>query len=137
MINVGGLIGKLEKNADYVAAALCVYDRFKGDVGQIFRHFTSKDFLDELQASITSLDQLKYKLLESPNLYTGVFKMSAIGYLLAEAGLINAKYKRLAQKLMWGSGLVALTTPGSGPNPPTYSGSSGYPNSNTYQGYSY
>lgn len=115
-LNVSGIMGKLQKNADWVAGLASVYERFNGDLTWAWQWFT-KDALNEVMNMLKNPQIIKYKLLDSPHAYTGIFKMSLIAYLAAEAGLIAPKYKTLAVKAMKGSGVAALVLPGSGPIP--------------------
>lgn len=115
-INTGGIINKLKKNADWVAFLASVYARH-GDLQWALDYYT--DFgahgaLAQAQWSLSSMRNLTFKLFKSEQMYTGVFKISAIARLLAEFDIVPAKYKKLTEKLMWGSGLAAITLPGSG-----------------------
>ena len=119
-LNVSGIVGKLQKNAEWLAFLAGAYERF-GNLGGVVNQLNvlkgpQAGVILELQRCLADPNILKYKLLDSPHLYTTMFKGSIIAYLLAELGIIiPSKYKKLATKIAWGSGIAALTMPGSGP----------------------
>ena len=118
-INLGGITKKLEDNAPLVAFIASAYSRFDGDIDKLLGQFTSGNFLKEAQASLTWPNLLLAKLdLKKVSgygghLYGGLFKGGILAYVLAEIGIIPAKYKKLATDVMWGSGLAAVVLPGS------------------------
>ena len=99
--------------ADWITALLCAYQKFGGNLEQIFSHYTSTEVIRE----ITDLrpENISYKLWRSDNTYTQIFKMGIYGYILAEIGIIPPKYKKTINKVLMGSGIAAMTLPGSGP----------------------
>ena len=113
-LNVSGVMNKVKKNADWLAFLLSAYQRFDGDIGQVVKHYTSAKPLNVLQHVLSNPGMtLKHRLWESEHGYTGLFKISLIAYLATEFGLLPNKYKGLAKKIMWGSGVAAVTLPGS------------------------
>jgi hypothetical protein len=127
-LNLEGIFDKAKDHADKIAFALAAYERL-GGIDGMANHFLAhpQNVLGEVTRTLTSLDLLKYKLLDSPHAYSGIFKISAIARILAEIGIVPAQYKGLTEKIMWGSGLAAITLPGSGPAPTHnyFSGNSG------------
>lgn len=116
--------------ADLIAFALSAYQRYP-DMGRLMEHYTNVDpsqygALGQALATFKDLKLLKFKLWDSPHLYTTLFKGGVFAYLAAEVGLIDKKYKKVAQKLMMGSGAAAITLGGSmGPESNVEHGSSG------------
>lgn len=125
-LGIDGIFEKIkafvEKNPETVAFGVSAWER-QGSVTSIISHYANFNSeasgnygaLGELQNTLMHTDLLKYKLLESPHLYSKIFKWSAIGYILGELGLLSPHYKELAKRIATGSGLAALTLPGSGP----------------------
>ena len=131
-LNVGGIMKKLEQNADWVAALISVYQRFDGNLDQVWQQYTSTRVMNEIQNTLTHPWLIKHKLLESDHLYTGLFKAGIGAYIASELGIIPSKYKNIAKKIMWGSGVAAITLPGSGES--HSHGSSGGSGGNPFEG---
>ena len=119
-LNVGGIVNKLQKNATLIAFLASAYERYP-DLGRLFTHYTNigqGGALWQAGQTITNMALLKYKLWDSPHLYTTAFKAALIARLLAEVGIVvPSKYKKLTEKIMWGAGAAAVTLGGSGPAP--------------------
>jgi hypothetical protein len=116
---INSIIGKAEDKADWIAGILGAWERFNGDIGRIIDHYTRLDpkgegVATEVLRTLSNWKLLTYKLLQSPHVYTTEFKVGLGLYLASEFGLIPAKHKKTAEKILWGSGLAALTLPGSG-----------------------
>lgn len=114
-LNVSGIMGKLQKNAEWLALLAGLYERYPS-VGGLMEHLNPLNKMGamaEIQRTLSDFGLLKHKLLDSPHLYTSMFKGSIIAYLLAELGIIPSKYKKLASKIAWGSGAAAVTMPAS------------------------
>lgn len=138
-INLGGIKGKLEKNAMAITFALTAWER-AGSLNGVINQYTNfrssgqgnYGFIGELENTLRNTGLLKYKLLDSPHMYTTAFKYSAIAYIAAELGVIPVHYKKLTKDVMIGAAAVALTMPGSGPgsqrsgSTPTPSANNGY-----------
>lgn len=117
-INVGGIIKKIESKADWVAFLVAAYSRYP-DISRLIEHYTNVGEGGALWQAGQTLQipgLLKYKLWESPHLYTTAFKYSLFARLLAEIDILPAKYKKLTEKIMIGAGAAAFTLGGSGPN---------------------
>ena len=115
-INASGIINKIKANADWTAAILSYYDRMGTDFGAWLDYAIRKDGLQfVVQDSFKSLDNIKHKLFHSDHLSSTMFKGALLARLLVEIGIVPPKYKKLTEKVMWGSGIAALTLPGSGP----------------------
>jgi len=110
--NPSGILNKLKGNAELVTFLASAYKRFNGDIGAILHNYTSQDFLQNLGFSIQDFNSIKYYLFESPHLYSTIFKTSFIVWIAGELGFLK-QYQTLAKKAMWGSGIAALTLPGS------------------------
>lgn len=135
MPNISGIINKLEDKADWVAALASIYSRFGGDLSQAFNWYSQNALNDLLNVTLTNPAMIKYKLLDSSHAYTSLFKISLLGWFAGEFGVIPKRYQDLAIKVMKGSGIAALTLPGSGPSgPSTYSESSNYRPEMSYGG---
>jgi hypothetical protein len=111
-INIGGITKKLEDNAEWLVLLASAYERL-GSIDGIVQQYTTSDVMTEVQRTLTRPALLKHKLLDAPHLYSGVFKISLLGRLLAEMDILPSKYKRLTEKLMLGSAIAAVTLPGS------------------------
>jgi hypothetical protein len=127
-LNLEGIFDKAKDHADKIAFIVAAWERL-GGIDGIANHYLAnpQNVFGEVTRSITDLNLLKYKLLDSPHAYSGIFKISAIARILAELGIVPAQYKALTEKIMWGSGLAAISLPGSGPAPTHnyFSGNSG------------
>ena len=119
--NLKGIQKKLMDKADWVAFLASTWERYDGNISGILGHYISLDpehgFLNELRRNLTNIGSLKWSLWESPHLYTTIFKISTMARLGVEVGLIPPKYKKTLEKAMLGSGIAAITLPGSGPEP--------------------
>lgn len=127
-ISLGGIKGKLMSKADIVAFAVSAYQRYPMD--RLMEHYTDFDpngsgVVMQLIETLKDPKLLKYKLWDSPHLYSTLFKGGFFAYLAAEVGLIDKKYKNVAVKVMKGSGAAAVTLGGSGPTPSGGSSRSG------------
>lgn len=111
-MNVGGIVSKLEKNAELVTAGISVYQRF-GNISDSINHFTSMDVFTEVQRTFTEKGLLKFKLLDSPHLYSGLFKIGAALYVGKELGIVPARWGKIGEKVAIGSGVSAILLPGS------------------------
>ena len=114
-LNVSGIIGKLQKNAEWLAFLAGIYNRYP-NISALMEHLNPLNPLGmvaEVQRTLSDFGLLKHKLVDSSHLYTTMFKGSIIAYLLAELGIIPSKYKKLATKVAWGSGGAALVMPAS------------------------
>lgn len=129
-ISLGGIKGKIVSKADIVAFLLAAYQRYP-DMGRLADHYMNIDpsqygGLGQALATLKDPKLLKFKLWDSPHLYTTLFKGGVFAYLAAEMGLIDKKWKKTAVKVMKGSGAAALTLGGSmGPTSNIENGSSG------------
>lgn len=107
------------QNADWVAFLVAAYSR-QGGIEPILSHYMAfppnYGAIVEIQRTLEDLSLLQWKLLKSHHMYSGIFKMSLIARLLAEIGIVPSQYKKTTEKLMWGSGIAAITLPGSGPS---------------------
>lgn len=113
-LNLGGIERKLMDKADLVAFLASGYMRFDGDLGRLLHQYTSKDVINELMFSLGSIEQIKWKLLDTGHAYSNIFKMALYGRIATEFGILT-KYKKTLDKVLLGSGLAALTLPGSSP----------------------
>jgi hypothetical protein len=132
-----GTLGKvadvLEKNIALLTVAGASYARmaeFSGSpLSSMVEYFTFKtgNPVSELLNSISSPDQLKYKLLESTHAYTQAFKagLGVWAFTQLMPGIIPNKYGSIAGKVALGAGIAALVLPGSGPKPLINSGKVG------------
>ena len=68
--------------------------------------------LGETIFTLTNLETLKFKLLESPHLYTMEFKLGIAAYIAGELGIIPAKYGELGKNIAIGGAIAAVTTGG-------------------------
>lgn len=119
-INLGGITKTLMDKADWIAFLYSAYSRLGGDIGLMIDYYTGRkpyNALHELTKTISNLDLLKHKLWDSPHAYTGIFKLATYARIGAEFGIVPAKYKKLSEKVMWGSGLAAATLIGSHGSP--------------------
>lgn len=115
-LSVSGIKNKLMKNADWVAFLASIYTRFDGDLGFIQDYFLKPEHMwAQLTGTLTDWETIKWKLLKADHLATGLFKGSLLAYLLVEIGIIPKNYKKTVEKVMMGSGIAAIITPGSGP----------------------
>jgi hypothetical protein len=129
-ISLGGITKKLEDNALILAFAASAFERFNGDINTIIGNYTNfgeNGVGGELRRTLTDLGTLKYKLLNSPHLYTGIFKGGIAIWLLAEMGIIPSKYGKLGKDLLMGSGIAAVTLPASGGGADGSSGGGSHP----------
>lgn len=113
-VNLGGIKNKLMNKAEYVAFLVSAYERFDGDLSTVSNHFLKGGAIREVTKNIGDLDLLKHKLWDSEHGYTGIFKMGVYAYIAAELGLLDKKYKKTIEKVLWGSGLAAVVLPGHG-----------------------
>lgn len=129
-INTNGIISKLKSKADIVAFIIANYEQH-GGVGDVFNYYTQSnmEFLKEAGRTFTIPGLLKHKLWDSPHLYTTLIKTGIFAYLGIEIGVLDKKWKKTIEKMMWGAGLAALTNYGSGP--------SGGSSSSSQKGYGY
>lgn len=113
-ISVGGIVGKLKKNADWAAFLITAYERYP-DVGRLIEHYSNiPNWLNQIAMTVQDKTLLKWKLWNSPHLYTAAFKYSLLARLGIEVGIVPSKYKTLTEKIMKGAGFAALTLGGSG-----------------------
>lgn len=135
-ISAGGIISKLKKNADWASFLVTALERYPLD--RLVDHYTNfgeGGFLWQAAETLKDRQLLKYKLWDSPHLYTTAFKYSLIARLLAEIGIVPSKYKKLTEKIMKGAGAAALTLGGSGP--PSSSGNKNYSSSGNSETWRY
>jgi len=115
--NLNGIAGKLEKNAELLTAIAAIYSRNQEGMG--WDYFTNptgpNGILHGIQYTLTHPEHLKYKLLDSQHLYTGLFKLG-VGLMIAgELGApIVGKYARLGEKIAKTAAIMAIILPGSG-----------------------
>jgi len=115
-INLNNIQKKLMTHADKIAFLYAGYSRFDGDLGQLMHHYTSKDVIDELRNTLKGgLEGIKWKLFDTGHAYSEIFKISIGAYILAELGVVPPKYKKTIEKVLWGTGLAAITLQGSNP----------------------
>jgi len=113
-INASGLVNKAKAKADWIAFLASAYERFDGDVGRIFSHYTSASPLNNLNRVLKNPAQaLKHRLWNSDHAYTGIFKLALIARGLVEVGILPSKYKTVSEKVMFGAGAAAVTLPAS------------------------
>ena len=112
-------------NAHWITFLLAGYERFQGDLGQLFDYYVKLkpyNAMQETMKTLGNIELLKYKLLHSPHAYTGLFKLGLMGWFGIQFGIIPSKYKKTVEKILMGSGFAAVTLIGSGPteNPTPY-----------------
>lgn len=125
-LKLGGITKKLEDNAAILAFAGSAYSR-QPDITALINHFTNLNTegissgsgnygaLGEAILTLTDMQQLKYKLIDSDHLYTTLFKVGIGAYLASEFGIIGAKWKSIGKDIAKGAGAAAIVLPGSGP----------------------
>ena len=115
-LNTSGIFKKIENNAEWITLAVTMWHRFAEEnigLGGMLEHQLGKGWaLVELQRSFASFGALKWKLWESPHLFTSAFKAALMARLGVEFGVVPPKYKKLIEKIMLGAGITALTTMG-------------------------
>lgn len=121
---IDNIIGKVEDKADWAAFGIGVYERLP-DISALMKYFTSRQVLDELKKD-TNLQYLWNKLWNSDHLYSTMFKYSVIAYIAGELGILPARYKKIAEKVAWGSGLAGAVSWGHGGSGGSGSGGSGH-----------
>ena len=115
-LNLKGIQKKLLNKADWLAFGASAYTRWDGDINSIIKHFTTSRVIEAVTDSFSGLDRIRYRLLNSPHAYTQIFKMGIYAYIAAELGIVPSKYKKPIEKILWGSGIAALTLPASPPS---------------------
>lgn len=131
-MNVEGIgkniIGKLEDNAMLLTAVGAAYARAAEDgdgLSGLIRQFTTfsatDGFIGELladvglkQGSAGALDNLKWKLWESPHLYTKLIKVGLAVWIGGQLGIVPARYEKLGANIGKGAAIAALLMPGHG-----------------------
>lgn len=111
-MDIGGILSKIEDKADYAAAAVSIYSRMAET------NMSLEEYVQRIPAELQSflrnpIPNIQWKLLNSPHLYTQLFKLGAVLYIGAEAGVIGAKWKTIGAKVAKGAGAVALMSMGS------------------------
>jgi len=123
-VNLGGIMKKLENNAHWISFLASGYMRFNGDIDALINQYLSGGVISELTRTLEyGPTFIKWKLFDTPHAYSGLFKASLYAWLAEEFGIVPSKYKGTIEKVMLGSGLAALTLPGSSP-PGGFQGSS-------------
>lgn len=148
---IGKLTGMAEDNAAILAFLGSSYARAaentwgEDPIGYLTSYFTFTRFdskatniVTETLGSLTSLNQLKYKLWTAPHYNTMIFKAAAIGWAIGKfAGVLPERYTRLLGKIALGAGASAIVMCGSGPvttNSIASKGSSANPITGKYGG---
>ncbi len=122
-MNFSGILAKLEDHADLIAGLAAAWERYP-NLDELMNYATNpQHIMMEMQATFGSgFAGLKYKLLDSPHLYTGLFKAGAALWILGQVDLIPKRYEDLGGKVAKGAGIAALLLPGSGPIPDVHNG---------------
>ena len=128
-LKLGGITKKLEDNAALLAFGAGAWSRIP-NFNSLIGHFTNfgtgqaggtYGALGEAINTLTSPELLKYKLLDSPHLYTALFKLGVGAYIAGELGIVAPRWKNLGLDIAKGAGAAAIVISGSGPGSPNRS----------------
>ena len=122
------VLGKLEDNAMLLTVLGASYARMSEDgdaINGLIHHFTTFSTTDGVVSELLAdfglkagsgdmAATLKWKLWDSPHLYTLLIKLGIGAYLAGELGFIGARYKKLGVNVGKGAAIAALLMPGSG-----------------------
>lgn len=111
-MNVNGLVGKIEKNAEWATLALGVWLRSKEVGGPTITNILETAAFEAVK-TFSSFEYAKYKLWDAQHTSQALTKAGLIIYAASELGLIHKK--NLGKKIAQGGVLTSIITPGSGP----------------------
>lgn len=110
-LNMSNIMKKLEHNSHWLSFLASGVHRL-GSIGHVMGYYAQGEYMAQIQAILEQPHGgLEWRLWKSPHLYTKLFQAGLIARLAIEGGILPAKYKKLTENVMLGSGIAAMTLP--------------------------